>query len=35
MKDLLKGVLGMTFHYVDEIQVKGKEEKIEIYTYRS
>ena len=33
--ETIKGVEGMTFHYVDEIQVKGKEEKIEIYTYRS
>jgi len=33
--ETIKTVEGMTFHYVDEINVKGKEEKIEIYTYRS
>tara|TARA_R110002020_G_scaffold184477_2_gene381464 strand:- start:3444 stop:5219 length:1776 start_codon:yes stop_codon:yes gene_type:complete len=33
--ETIKNVQGMTFHYVDEIQVKGKQEKIEIYTYRS
>ena len=33
--ETIRTVEGMTFHYVDEINVKGKEEKIEIYTYRS
>jgi len=33
--ETIRTVEGMTFHYVDEINVKGKEEKIEIYTYKS
>ena len=33
--ETIKGVDNMIFDYVDEIQVKGKEEKIEIYTYKS
>ena len=33
--ETIKGVDDMIFDYVDEIQVKGKEEKIKIYTYTS
>jgi len=33
--ETIKGVDDMIFDYVDEIQVKGKEEKIKIYTYMS
>ena len=32
--ETIKGVEGMTFHFVDEIQVKGKEEKVKIYTFK-
>lgn len=33
--ETIKGIDDMIFYFVDEIQVKGKEEKIKIYTYTS
>ena len=33
--ETIRGIDDMIFDYVDEIKVKGKEEKIKIYTYKS